>query len=107
MKFVIRNDFGLPVYATSNLGEVGDFLGDAEHTRTDAASLKVDKSPDEMEFRRRVAVDCHLYDEGYDAGCKVRNRHLEPMPGGMPYSWRCGYSAGLADRGAYYRVNDL
>ena len=107
MNFVVRNAFGLPVFATTNLGEVGDFLGDAKYSRDDFGSLKVDKAPTDEEFSERAGVDFRLYEDGYDVGCEVKNKHLEPMPSDMPYSWRCGYRAGLADRGAYYRVNDL
>lgn len=107
MNFVIKNAYGLPVFASQHLSEIGEFLGDAKYTRKDFEDLRVDKSPTVEEFEERIGVDFRLYDDGYDAGCDVKNKHLEPMPGGMPYSWRCGYTAGLADRGAYYRVNDL
>ena len=107
MNFVVRNAFGLPVFACRYLGEVGDFLGDAKYSRDDVESLKVDKNPTDEEFGRRLSIDYGLYNDGYDRGCDVENKHLEPMPEGMPYSWRCGYYAGLSARGAYYRINDL
>ena len=47
------------------------------------------------------------YDKGYDMGCDVRNKYAEPCPDGVSDDFRAGFEAGLGDRGAYYRVNDL
>ena len=47
------------------------------------------------------------YDRGYSDGCDVKNRHLEPCPQHESDEYKMGFSAGLGDRGSYYRKWDL
>ena len=47
------------------------------------------------------------YDRGYCDGCDVRNRHFEPCPDHESEEYKMGFSAGLGDRGAYFRIHDL